>query len=302
MAATYNRNRAILFSSIKGGAGKTSLALMTAVTAAVNEELSKQFQAVYYFDFDLDGTGAEYLLNIRDQMEKEEKLYFNRYQRIEQERDCKFHIDLPGGKKFYAFLLDPANRANGKFYDDYLEHRLDTSCLDKIFLDNAIQLMTSYVRDEDKESVLFLVDCGPGHTEFTTELIKRLYKIPRLAVKEVFATTFDSGHLEKTKAVQEDLMRQAEENHCANRALVINDVHRVQELIRGDRGPDGLDAYCKMVRDLLAGKLFKDSQIYIKEHDPHLTYCNAYRIRKNFSDPDVVDAYRDKALADWLIN
>lgn len=309
MTKPDNKNLAILFNSAKGGSGKTSLSLSAAVTAVMSDDIQKKFDAVYYFDFDLDGTGTEYLLALEDG-----KMPFNEYKSISDEFRCRHELFLANeerksGKPLNAFVLSPKSRCGGSFFGEFLQERIETSCLDNLFMGNVIELLTHYTKD--KGSSLFVFDNAPGQTSFSKQFAAQLFKIKDLDVLEVFATTFDAAHIEKSAVIIKNLIQK--ESHIANRKLVINDIHNALRIAssEGSEESTGLSRidrfkrkrkYIERVADNVARDSMLDREdIIIREYKEPLVKHNAYDLRSRFTDAAVVDDYQDSEFYDQLI-
>ncbi|HHY29054.1 MAG TPA: hypothetical protein GX523_20355, partial [Desulfitobacterium dehalogenans] len=115
-------NKAIVVTSFKGGAAKTTTSLMLAISAIYQQhfEPSNAFDEVHYFDMDLNGSGASYALLGSD---KDSTKYFDQYREIEEiNRFRKKNIvEVPRtepkiSKVLNSYILNPEVKIHGAIH------------------------------------------------------------------------------------------------------------------------------------------------------------------------------------------
>lgn len=227
-------NKVIMVNSFKGGTGKTSVALSHCVH---NWKMSLQgkedYSRVFFVDIDRLGTSMSYALFPEDK----ELHYFNEYSEANYENVCN-PVELSEEKQdcmFYAVLLNPV----ANLRQDYLVHgrlRQHMESGGAIFEDNLIKFMEKCI--SDGESNLFVVDCSPGLAEMERRLLGHFYGLRskgKLAVEEIYVTTFDSSQIKKTIDClneDEDILHKGERDV----SIVLNDLHNCRRIAREDAG------------------------------------------------------------------
>lgn len=282
-------NKALLITSFKGGAGKTTLSILTAVSALLYKYKKSEnaYSEIHFFDMDLDGSGAFYTLGGNGEVNNK---YINDYTCVEELLNYmhKVKINSDNNDEFFSYILDPCIRIRKNIYGDSLSKRLDVSILDDIFLDKIVGLISHLCNDinteDEKKSKLFIFDCSPGYNYFTQTLSNKLSKINNLTVTEIFTSTYDHAHLSKAIENLKYLTTSSKNEHI-DRKLTLVDNFNIDD--KGD------------VLNSLESKLNNISIIELPYKEDILK-CNLYNSRKTLGEKDCVNAYDDFEIYEKL--
>lgn len=227
------KSRIILINSFKGGAGKTSISLALCVTAAIENHNKKHYNKIFYFDIDLLGTGSYYKL-FPDGIEN--RKYFNDYDKSkwhEFPKELKLEKDGEVKGSFYALYINPILRIKKKIYENTVirvnDKKEETLIGDIIhFMENETGMVGM---GEKQKPNLYILDCSPGFNKFERKLIEELNNNSNYNIKEVFVTSYDSSHVEKTVECLKEYCNTSEERKKFY--IVLNDIHNISKKING---------------------------------------------------------------------
>ena len=229
-----------MVNSFKGGTGKTSVALAQCVhnwkTSSLGE--GDKYRNIYFIDIDRLGTSLAYSLfsgkgknNIHFFDEYPEKSFdeiCNEVVQSETENECGL----------YAVLLNPVAKRK-QDYDVHGRMQQHEKTGNSIFIDNLLSFIKNCM--DQRESTLFVIDCSPGLPDLERSLLTGFYSLwekYKLAVEEIYVTTFDASQIYKTIDCLNDnfdyLYRKGREV-----SIVLNDLHNC-EGISSDSNGDSL--------------------------------------------------------------
>jgi cellulose biosynthesis protein BcsQ len=278
-------HKALVITSFKGGAGKTTLSILATVSALLYKykKSTNAYDEIHFFDMDLDGSGAYYTLYGGNEVSKK---YINDYTCVEELINYMNIIKIAGENedKFYSYVLDPSVRIKKNIYGDSLAKRLDVSILDDIFLDKIVDLITHLCNDintkDEKKRKLFIFDCSPGYNNFTQSLSNSLSKIDILTVTEVFASTYDHAHVSKSIDNLKYLTT-SNKNEEVGRKLILVDNFQIENK-----------------EDIINSIKSKLNNIDIIEfsYNEYIFKFNLFNNRKTLGEKECVNAYDDFEL------
>lgn len=186
-------NHIVVINSFKGGAGKTTAALCRCVS-----EYKEVFDHnIYYVDLDILGTGVEYVLSL-----KEQKCYYNDLEGEQKlvQKVQEILRDEQKKNRFYAAVLNPVSRIKQTYGgQDRLRSHPD---VEQGVFRMKVKTLINQILD-CKEKNLIVMDCAPGISYMEENILEELYQMrknpnKRLSVEEVFVTTPDAAHIQKT--------------------------------------------------------------------------------------------------------
>lgn len=244
-------NHVVVINSFKGGAGKTTAALCR----CVSEYKEASNHNIYYVDLDILGTGVEYVLSL-----KEQKRYYNDLggeQKLEQKVQ-EIMRDERMNNRFFAAVLNPISRIKQTYGgQDRLRSHPD---VEQGVFRMKVKTLINQILD-CKGQNLIVMDCAPGISYMEENILEELYRIaknPRkkLSVEEIFVTTPDSAHIQKTinnlNACAAYLM-----HHAQRVTLLVNDIFNCEGIERKSRkeGKDDFVFSRQMIMDYLKGEV-----------------------------------------------
>jgi cellulose biosynthesis protein BcsQ len=216
------KSKVVLINSFKGGAGKTSISLASCVTAALENQNNNDYNKIFYFDIDFLGTGSYYKLFPNG---VENRNFFNNYYKDDWN---KFPMELFLKKNgimlgsFYALYIDPKLRIKKK-YENTIIRMNDKE--EQILTGNIVDFIEKEI-EYDKSS-LFILDCSPGFNKLERNLIIELNKNLFLDVREVFVTSYDSSHVEKTVECLKEYCNTNTKRKKIH--IILNDIHNISQ-------------------------------------------------------------------------
>lgn len=174
----------IFVNSYKGGAGKTTLAMMHCIDDLFHK---KAYKNVIYIDLDILGTGTRYLFD-------ENKLPEDKCFDITEK---PVMIELKEGKEtapLYVAYLSPS--FNGHFALGG-QHFINHPEIAEESLREKVMKFISKCIDAEPET-LFVLDCAPGFSKFEQNILKSCYNLDKkITIQEEYVTTMDSSHIRK---------------------------------------------------------------------------------------------------------
>lgn len=189
------KNNIVFINSFKGGTGKTSISLSLCVSAALNNKNRKQYSKIFYFDIDILGTGSSYKLFPEG---IEDICFFDDYsKKIWHKFSKEISLGTDGEKGvFYALCINPNLRIKKINYEN-TAIKVNTS-KEQLFISSVIDFIEESSKEKVGDPNLYILDCSPGFNKIERQLISKLGGKPGFDVKEVFVTSYDSSHVEKT--------------------------------------------------------------------------------------------------------
>lgn len=181
------KSKVIFVNSFKGGAGKTTLALMHCIDHIFHQK--GQYENVIYMDLDVLGTGTCYLFG-------EDCLTENHcFEKTRKPVEIELKLEDETGSIYIAYL-DP------KLKNKYLfgtENFINHQHLAEEFLKNKIlQFMKEQI--QKVPGTLLVVDCAPGFSSMEQAIMQECYGLVmqrKIEVEEDYVTTLDSSHMQK---------------------------------------------------------------------------------------------------------
>lgn len=188
-------NNAVFINSFKGGTGKTSISLSLCVSAAFNNKNQKQYNNIFYFDIDILGTGSCYKLFPEG---TEDINFFDDYsKKVWYKFSKEINLGIDGEKgTFYALCINPKLRIKKANYENTVI-KVNTA-KEQLFISSVIDFIEESSKEKLDNPNLYIFDCSPGFNKIERELISLIDKKSDFDVKEIFVTSYDSSHVEKT--------------------------------------------------------------------------------------------------------
>lgn len=217
------KSKVVLINSFKGGAGKTSISLSLCVSAALNNQNNEFYNKIFYFDIDYLGTGSYYKLFAE---EGGEKNFFNYYNKDSWEK-VAHKINIAEAEKclFYAICIDPKLRIKKSNYENTVIKLNDTE--DAKFVGNIMDFIGKSSKDVlNPKPNLYILDCSPGLNKVERDLLLKLNsKKEKFDVKEVFVTTYDDSHIQKTVECLKEYWGTNGKQKMSY--IILNDIHNI---------------------------------------------------------------------------
>jgi len=292
-------NKAIVVTSFKGGAAKTTTSLMLAISAIYQQhfEPSNAFDEVHYFDMDLNGSGASYALLGSD---KDSTKYFDQYREIEEiNRFRKKNIvEVPRtepkiSKVLNSYILNPEVKIHGAIHGRGFNRSNVDSLNSYDFLIRIKELINKYINAiGEKKSKLLILDCSPGYQSFTQDLVRGLVSIRNLSVNQVFTSTLDNAHVSKTLDILKYIEGTREENlGVTQKLLFVNCLNH----------DDADNIFLKIESDIKMRFGAEGIEILQWGYNQDIPNMNAYSKRRTINDQEFVEAYYNMILYKQLI-
>jgi cellulose biosynthesis protein BcsQ len=291
-------NNAVFINSFKGGTGKTSISLSLCVSAALSNKNRKQYNNIFYFDIDLLGTGSCYKLFPEG---TEGINFFDEYsKKIWYKFSKKINLGTDGEEgMFYALCINPKLRIKKANYENTVI-KVNTA-KEQLFISSVIDFIEESSKEKLDNPNLYIFDCSPGFNNIERLLISQIDKKTDFDVKEVFVTSYDSSHVEKTveclkeyfskkdnleipketlKVSQKSLKLPIKTlrtpikktkivfNDKANKYIALNDIHDLKHIETEDGEKINLDFYSAI----------KKIQQLFNTGEKNLDYNNLYNI------------------------
>ena len=269
------KNKILIINSFKGGAGKTTISLSYAITAAIDSNCP--YKRVFYIDVDLLGTGSKYLLYGDNKFPKE---YFGmnfKKEDVHKYIDKYDFVNKSGTYNFCCSCINPKNEytsvsRNSKMFENntYARDNLFVGCL-QAFIDSIIK---------ENETVLIVLDCSPGFDEREASIIENLRKNlnSNFDIEEIFVSTMDSNHLKKTL---ECLKTYVYRSISTKRHLIINSIYDLNKYV-------DLREIWEINKQNIIKEMDKiNVSVYQKEYDEQICRNSLYgcnNVVKNLSD------------------
>lgn len=220
-------NKIIVINSFKGGAAKTTVSLSYAVTTAADMGENAK---VYYIDLDILGTGSQYLLyNDKGFPKTNFGIGYNN-QDIDKYFDKYTFFAVGKPKSFYAACIDAKTEysyinSEKKFFHkySYMRDNIFVGCVENM----VMTILEQNKRSKNGEPSIIVLDCSPGFDEREIEVLKAMRKLQskNIEVIEVFTSTTDCAHLQKTK----DCLKKYYISKGKNRYLVVSNMDKLEE-------------------------------------------------------------------------
>lgn len=288
-------NKAIVVTSFKGGAAKTTTSLMLSISAIYQQHLkpTNAFDEVHYFDMDLNGSGACYALLGDD---KSSIKYFDQYRKIGEINQFRKNIviEIPGtqpqiSKDLYSYILNPEVKIHGAIHGQGFNRSNADSLNNYDFLIRVKDLINQYINSAgEKRSKLLIFDCSPGYQSFTQDLVRGLASIKNLSVNQIFTSTFDNAHVSKTLNTLEYIVGTSEEDpEVTQKLLFVNCLNH-----------DDADNIFTKIKS--AAKV-EGIEIIQWGYNQDIPNMNAYSRRRTIYDQEFVEAYCNIDLYKQLI-
>ncbi len=236
---TEKKSNIICINSIKGGAGKTTIALSLAYSLLSELEVkydSDRLQGedenvteiqepkVCYIDLDILGTGAKHIIYGENYIEDDIK-YLNDMKSTD--KDFKQYINylIIEGKKFCVdcIILNDAPEEKNKFINNARSHTSTVNI--NMFQGRAKKLLAEIVKENIYDYII--IDCAPGYEGFSRNIYDYLKKEIKLRYNHVrnvynlFITTLDKAHVMNTISFVYNIITATDNN--LNIKIVLND-------------------------------------------------------------------------------
>lgn len=244
------KSKVIFVNSFKGGAGKTTLALMHCIDHIFHQKGS--YENMIYMDLDVLGTGTCYLFG-------EGRLTEERcFERTRKPVEIELELGDETGSIYIAYL-------NPKSKNRYLfgtENFINHQRLAEEFLKNKIlEFMKAQIQEVPK--TLLVLDCAPGFSSMEQALMQECYYLMmqgKIEVEEDYVTTLDSAHMQKCiQCLNEIAVGIPIDRKGRNVNIVINDLQNysgyVDETEPGTLGEKWKDIVSKICRNIHDGPL-----------------------------------------------
>ncbi len=288
-------NKAIVVTSFKGGAAKTTTSLMLSINAICQQHYdpTNAFDEVHYFDMDLNGSGACYALFGGDESSIS---YFDQYRKIEEINHFrnKNIIEIPRtepkiSKVLNSYILNPKVKIHGAIHGQGFNRSNADSLNSYDFLIRVRELINKYINAiGEKKSKLLIFDCSPGYQSFTQDLVCCLASIRNLSVNHIYTSTLDNSHVRKTLDTLKYIEGTREENlEITQKLLFVNCLNHSDED----------DIFSKIKSDT---KL-KSIEILLWGYNKDIPNMNAYSKRRTIYDQEFVAAYYNMMLYEQLV-
>lgn len=228
MKKSNRKHNAVMVNSLKGGCGKTTIALSICVSAAMED--GEKYNNIYYFDIDVAGTGSFYKLFGNGSNNKLLD-YYGTKKCIE----CVNLIELKDPNNndlsyyFNAISIDPKTRIDKKSYKNGTI-RFEPVIEEDNFIGNIIDFikLLNENEDGDEKKNLYVFDCSPGLNRLQCELVCKLKKIKSTKVNEMFVTSYDNSHINKTVECLAEYY--ISEGKTEKMNILINDIHNIKDI------------------------------------------------------------------------
>ena len=292
-------NKAIVVTSFKGGAAKTTTSLMLSISAICQQhfEPANAFDEVHYFDMDLNGSGACYALLEND---KSSIKYFDQYRKIKEVNQFrnKNIVEVPRtepkiSKVLNSYILNPEVKIHGAIHGQGFNRSNADSLNSYDFLIRVKELISQYINAVgEKKSKLLIFDCSPGYQSFTQDLVRSLASVKNLSVNQVFTSTLDNAHVSKTLDTLKYIEGTQEENlEVTQKLLFVNCLNHDEE--------DNI--FSKIKADIKARLYAEGMEILQWGYNQDIPNMNAYSKRRTIYDQEFVEAYYNMILYKQLI-
>lgn len=284
MRMPIRENQALFFTSLKGGAGKTTLSISLCVSEALKKEKNSKakFDDIYYFDIDLFGSGSSFILDIENGPYLNECKNFDMITNYYHPIDIKFD-EAPNiyNIGFMSSVVDPVLQENKSYFGNSLNDRVSTSVCDDIFMDNLVKLLTKY--NSDKRGQLFVFDCSPGFDSFTQKFIDKVNKIG-VKTSILFASTYDTSHIKKLERFFKNYTGTVPYEKCTVKIILVDILNSVY-LNEVDH-----PRYDQSVNEELKIKTGTDVILH-KAYDKRLIPANSFLKRATIRNINITDLY-----------
>ena len=182
-----NKSKVIFVNSFKGGAGKTTLALMHCIDHVFHQK--GQYENVIYMDLDVLGTGTCYLFG-------EGRLTEERcFEKTGKPQEVEIRQGEDAGSIHVAYL-NPELKNRSVFGTDYfINHQ---SMAAELLKDKILRFMEEQIKKVP--GTLLVLDCAPGFSSMEQALLQECYCMMmqgKIEVEEDYVTTLDSSHMQK---------------------------------------------------------------------------------------------------------
>ena len=278
------KNQAVFFTSLKGGAGKTTLSISLCVSEALRKEKNykAKFDDIYYFDIDLFGSGSSFILDIENGPYLNDCKNFDIITQYYHPIKIEFN-DAPDiyNIGFTSSVIDPVLQEKKSYFGNSLNDRLSTSVCDDIFMGNLVGLLNRY--NSDKSGQLFVFDCSPGFDNFTQKFIDKL-NIIGIKTSILFASTYDTSHIKKLERFFKNYSRTVPFENCRIKIILVDILNSVH-LNEVDH-----PGYDKSVNEEL--KILMGTNITLqKGYDKRLIPANSFLKRATIGNSNFADLY-----------
>lgn len=213
-----SKSQVVFISSLKGGAGKTTLAISLCVT----EAYIHKFDEIYFFDIDLFGSGSEFILDFN------KKQYINDINNIEEITRYYEKKEFTYSDKKISFncaVIDPIIRTKKTYFGDILAERTEISQLNGLLANNIVNIVKNYSKDNKK--YLFIFDCSPGFDSFTQQLILEI-KQSGMKTTVCFASTYDNSHILKLERFMESYVGTAKNMDYNFKIILVDSFNAIE--------------------------------------------------------------------------
>lgn len=295
-----NKTNLIFVNSVKGGSGKTTISLSTAITLfnelAIKENektLKEKGEAkvttpnICYLDADLLGTGVRRMIFKSDQ----EVEFFNNckgnYSKIINSIKLAESPNLPNVKlgQLECILLDDTAREKGRYVKD--PHSRNSHVNINVFENRYKELISYLIKNKDYSYII--VDCSPGYDSLSRALLSHACKfLNSNNVYNLFVTTLDNSHVYTTLSLYCETVMTEKEG--VNQKIVVNDINnyesknkKIKELFLEKMNKDIDEAFAKDLREFkTSARIENHPAVFYKytEFTDSMIYTNAKQIHE----------------------